>query len=284
MTRLRTTEMPSPIIKWAGGKRQLLDRIDARMPEKYGRYYEPFLGGGALFFHLEPERASINDLNPALVNLYKQVRDDLDVYEAVLTEIDQDMPKDKAEAKVYYYDKRSRYNELLATHTYDTETAALLTFINKHCFNGLYRVNSKGAFNVPYNNSLRASFEPANTEAVSRALGRATLTCGDFEEAVADAKAGDFVFFDSPYAPLNDTSFEAYTKEGFLEKDHRRLAGLYRDLDRRGCLLMLTNHDTPLIHELYASYRIDVVSVSRAINSDASKRHGTEVIVTNYLG
>lgn len=281
---MHTTEIPSPLIKWAGGKRQLLGRIDERMPEKYGRYYEPFLGGGALFFHLKPDNATINDLNPALINLYEQVRDSCDVYERVLGEIDSEMPSDKPEAKVYYYAMRDRYNALLASDTYDTETAALFTFINKHCFNGLYRVNAKGAFNVPFNNSLRASFDPVNTDAVSDALGRARILCGDFTEAVADAEAGDFVFFDSPYAPLNDTSFEAYTKEGFLENDHRRLASLFRELDELGCLLMLTNHDTPLIRELYAGYRIDVVEVSRAINSDASKRHGTEVIITNYLG
>lgn len=280
---MRTNEIPSPLIKWAGGKRQLLGRIDERMPENYGRYYEPFLGGGALFFHLQPDDATINDLNPALINLYVQVRDSCDVYEQLLSEMDSEMPEDKLGAKDYYYAMRDRYNTLLASATYNTETAALLTFINKHCFNGLYRVNAKGSFNVPFNNSLRPSYDSVNTGAVSAALGRARIMCGDFTEAVTDAKAGDFVFFDSPYAPLNDTSFEAYTKEGFLEGDHRRLACLFRELDERGCLLMLTNHDTPLIRELYDRYRIDVVEVSRAINSDASKRRGTEVIITNYL-
>lgn len=217
------------------------------------------------------------------MNLYECVRDELDVYVQILAGIDEAMPAEKSEAKAYYYSMRSRYNELLAAGSYTTETAALLVFINKHCFNGLYRVNAKGAFNVPYNNSARASFDPMNTKAVSTALHHAHLMCGDFEAAIADAAAGDFVFFDSPYAPLNGTTFEAYTREGFLEKDHRRLAALYRELDARGCLLMLTNHDTPLIHELYEGYRIDSVSVARAINSDASKRRGTEVIVTNYL-
>lgn len=280
---MRTNEIPSPLIKWAGGKRQLLGRIDERMPKKYGRYYEPFFGGGALFFHLQPDNATINDLNPALINLYEQVRDSRDVYERLLGEIDGRMPNDKPGAKDYYYSMRDRYNTLLSSAIYNTETAALLTFINKHCFNGLYRVNARGSFNVPFNNSLRPSFDSANTGAASVALGRARIMCGDFTEAVADSEAGDFVFFDSPYAPLNDTSFEAYTKEGFLEGDHRRLASLFRELDERGCFLMLTNHDTPLIRELYDGYRIDVVEVSRAINSDASKRRGTEVIITNYL-
>lgn len=280
---MRTTEIPSPLIKWAGGKRQLLDCIDKRMPATYNRYYEPFLGGGALFFHLQPEKAIVNDLNPALVNLYKQVRDACNVYKQVLSEIDAGIPKNKDDAKTYYYAMRTRYNNLITSSSYNTETAALLTFINKHCFNGLYRVNTKGAFNVPYNNSLRPSFDPVNTNAVSIALEHAQIMCGDFTDAVSDAKAGDFIFFDSPYAPLNDTSFEAYTKEGFLEKDHRRLADLFRSLNERGCLLMLTNHDTPLIRKLYTGYRIDIVEVNRTINSDASKRYGTEVIITNYL-
>lgn len=280
---MRTNEVPAPLIKWAGGKRQLLDRIDDRMPQKYGHYYEPFFGGGALFFHLQPESATINDLNPSLVNLYEQVRDSCDAYENLLGKIDADIPDNKTDAKAYYYTMRARYNELLANGSYTTEMAALLTFINKHCFNGLYRVNAKGLFNVPYNNSLRTSFDPVNTNAVSTALSNTRLMCGDFFDAVADAKAGDFIFFDSPYAPLTDTSFEAYTKEGFLEEDHRRLADLFRTLDARGCLLMLTNHDTPLIRELYEGYRIDVVEVTRAINSNASRRHGTEVIITNYL-
>lgn len=277
------TETPSPLIKWAGGKRQLLDRIDDRLPAKFGRYYEPFMGGGALFFHLQPKEAILNDLNRALVNLYECVRDEYDAYAEVLTGIDAAIPRDKFEAKAYYYLMRERYNQLLTAGIYNAETAALFVFINKHCFNGLYRVNARGAFNVPYNNSLSVSFEPNNTKAVSAALGRATIMCCDFEDAVADARAGDFVFFDSPYAPLNETTFEAYTKEGFLEEDHRRLANLFRDLDDRGCLLMQTNHDTHLIRTLYKGYRIDVVEVARAISSDASKRHGTEVIITNYL-
>ncbi len=280
---MQAAEIPMPLIKWAGGKRQLLDRIDDRMPSKYGHYFEPFFGGGALFFHLQPKNATINDLNRALVNLYECVRDNHNDYVQMLSEIDKAIPHGKTEAKAYYYAMRERYNALLATNSYTTETAALMVFINKHCFNGLYRVNANGAFNVPYNNSLRASFDPANTKAVSEALGCARVLCGDFSDAVKDAREGDFVFFDSPYAPLNDTSFEAYTKEGFLEKDHRRLASLFRELDSRGCLLMLTNHDTPLIRSLYGGYRIDVIEVARAINSDASKRKGTEVIITNYL-
>lgn len=280
---MRVSGTLSPLVKWAGGKRQLLDRIEERLPESFDRYYEPFFGGGALFFHLRPPKATVNDLNRSLINLYQRVRDDKDNYIRMLSRIDSAMPDDRDESKQYYYALRERYNELLSSASYTVETAALMTFINKHCFNGLYRVNAKGQFNVPYNNSMSASFDEENTRAVSEALGVAEIMCGDFSDAVYDASAGDFVFFDSPYAPLNETTFEAYTKEGFLEEDHRRLASLFRELDSRGCYLMLTNHDTELIRELYEGYRIDVVSVNRAINSDASRRRGIEVIVTNYL-
>jgi DNA adenine methylase len=157
-----------------------------------------------------------------------------------------------------------------------------LVFLNKHCFNGLYRVNAKGFFNVPYNNSRKPSIDPYNIRLASEALAKADILCGDFSKAVEGAGTGDFVFLDSPYAPLNDTTFEAYTKEGFLEEEHRKLADLFRELDARGCSVMLTNHNTELIRSLYEGHYIDTVSVKRGINSDASKKTGGEVIITNY--
>ena len=282
MTRAETRQ-PTPLVKWAGGKRQLLDRIAARMPsEGYETLYEPFIGGGAVFLSLRPERAVINDINRELINLYKTVKNDPIALSAEIDKIDDRMPENPDEAKAYYYEMRDRYNELIASETLDIEAAAMLVFINKHCFNGLYRVNAKGAFNVPYNGSRTRSMNPENIQAVSEALAHAEILCGDFEPAVADAKAGDFVFLDSPYVPIKETTFEAYTKEGFLEEDHRRLAQLFRELDARGCSVMLTNHNTELIRELYDGFVIDTVSVKRAINSDASKRTGEEVIITNY--
>ena len=164
------------------------------------------------------------------------------------------------------------------------ELAALFVFINKHCFNGLYRVNGKGLFNVPYNNSRSASVDEKAIMDVSKYLKGVSIIDGDFEEACKDAKRGDFVFIDSPYAPLNPTSFESYTKEGFDIESHRRLANLYDELTDRGYYCMLTNHNTELINELYSNsgYKIDVVSVKRMINSDASNRVGEEVIICNY--
>ena len=167
---------------------------------------------------------------------------------------------------------------------YDVELAALFVFINKHCFNGLYRVNGKGLFNVPYNNSRRVSVDDGAIRDISKYLQGITIIDGDFEEACKGAKKGDFIFIDSPYAPLNPTSFESYTKEGFDIESHRRLARLYDELTERGCYCMLTNHNTELINDLYGNkgYTIDVVSVKRMINSDASNRVGEEVIICNY--
>ena len=167
---------------------------------------------------------------------------------------------------------------------FDVELAALFVFINKHCFNGLYRVNGKGMFNVPYNNSRRLSIDEDNIMSVSKYLSSVTIKEGDFEDACSDAKKGDFVFIDSPYAPLNPTSFESYTKEGFDIESHKRLSKLYDELTARGCYCMLTNHNTDLINELYGNkgYKIDVVSVKRMINSDASNRVGEEVVICNY--
>ena len=158
----------------------------------------------------------------------------------------------------------------------------MLVFLNKHCFNGLYRVNGKGLFNVPYNNSIRKSCDRESILAVSRALQGVKILTGDFQRTCDLARKGDFVFLDSPYAPLNPTSFEAYTKEGFDLRSHRRLAEVYAELTGRGCFCMLTNHNTELINELYGKYSRRVVPVKRLINSDAKKRTGEEIIITNY--
>lgn len=271
----------APFVKWAGGKRQLLQQIRERMPEQYNNYYEPFIGGGAVLFELQPENAWINDINTALVHTYRQIQGNPEDFLREVEKLDQEMPED---GKSYYYEMRELYNDKLMKQEYDTGLAALFVFINKHCFNGLYRVNGKGLFNVPYNNSRKASVDRELILETSRYLQKVRITQGDFEEACKEAGEGDFVFIDSPYAPLNPTSFESYTKEGFDIESHKRLADLYDRLTRRGCYCMLTNHNTELINQLYQGkgYRIDVVSVKRMINSDASKRTGEEVIICNY--
>ena len=271
----------APFVKWAGGKRQLIPQIRERMPEKYNDYYEPFVGGGAVIFDLLPANALINDINKALINTYRTICNEPDTFLKEVNRLDNDMWED---GKKYYYTIREHYNDKLMRSEYDEELAALFVFINKHCFNGLYRVNGKGLFNVPYNNSRRVSVDEDVTMATSEYLKGVTIIDGDFEQACKNAKKGDFVFIDSPYAPLNPTSFESYTKEGYDIESHKRLAKLYDELTARGCYCMLTNHNTELINELYGNkdYKIDVVSVKRMINSDASNRVGEEVIICNY--
>lgn len=270
-----------PFVKWAGGKRQLLPQIKERMPEKYNNYYEPFVGGGAVIFELLPSNALINDINKALINAYKQICSTPEAFLEVVKKLDKEIWED---GKEYYYSLREHYNDKLMKAEYDVELAALFVFINKHCFNGLYRVNGKGLFNVPYNNSRRASVDEKIIMKISEYLQGVTIIDGDFEVACKNAKKEDFVFIDSPYAPLNATSFESYTKEGFDIESHRRLAKLFDELTARGCYCMLTNHNTDLINELYGNkgYKIDIVSVKRMINSNASNRVGEEVIICNY--
>ena len=271
----------SPFLKWAGGKRQLLDKIIDRMPKSFNNYYEPFIGGGALLFELQPAKAVINDINASLINAYITIAEKPFEFISAVIELDSQIPED---GKTYYYSLRERYNNKLVRTEYDTELAALFVFLNKHCFNGLYRVNAKGLFNVPYNNSKRESINKESIIAISEYLKNIKIMQGDFEKACNDAQRGDFVFFDSPYAPLNPTSFESYTKEGFDIESHKRLANLFKKLTDKGCYCMLTNHNTEFINDLYGNkeYKIDVVRVKRMINSNASKRVGEEVIIYNY--
>lgn len=270
-----------PFVKWAGGKRQLLTQIKERMPKDYNRYFEPFVGGGAITFALLPKDAWINDINEALINSYLQIRDNPKDFLDLIAQIDGEMWDD---GKKYYYFIREKYNEKLSNHEFDEELAAMFVFLNKHCFNGLYRVNRKGLFNVPYNNSRRLSCDRDSILAVSKKLQSMKITVGDFEKVSMEASIGDFIFFDSPYAPLNSTSFEAYTKEGFDIESHKRLSRLYDELTKKGVFCMLTNHNTDFINNLYGNkgYRMDVVSAKRMINSDANNRRGEEIIICNY--
>ena len=271
----------TPFVKWVGGKRQLLGEIEKRMPKEFDKYYEPFVGGGAVVFSLLPDKAVINDINMALINAYKQIRDYKEDFLKKIKQLDEQMGRD---VKKYYYSLRERYNDKLMQNELDVELAALFVFINKHCFNGLYRVNGKGLFNVPYNNSVSNSCNESVVREVSEYLKNVTILAGDFQVACQDAKAGDFIFIDSPYAPLNPISFAAYTKEGFDVESHQRLANLFAELTERGCYCMLTNHNTAFINELYADkgYKMEVVGVRRSINSDASNRTGEEIIIYNY--
>ena len=270
-----------PFVKWAGGKKQLLDRLESRMPATYERYYEPFIGGGALFLDVQPELAIINDTNEQLLNVYQQLKIDTEAVINAVNVLDAD-PCDTAR----YLAIREKYNTKIKAHELDAECAALMIWINKHCFNGLYRVNSKGLFNVPYNNkSDGVSIDATNLRNIGLYLQSRDIEIrqGDFEDACMDVAPGDFVYFDSPYVPISETAnFTDYTKDGFSLEDHKSLAALYRKLAAQGTKVMLSNHNVPLVHELYIGFTIEEVDVRRAINRNAAKRSGKEVIITNY--
>lgn len=269
-----------PFVKWTGGKRQLLQQLEERMPDTYNTYYEPFIGGGALFLDIAPQKAVINDLNSQLVNAYQQIRDNCD---DVLSELDK-LNKTKCSAE-RFYKLRDKYNEKLANNTTDIESCVLFIYILYTCFNGLYRLNKSGKYNAPFGKHEHAGYDKDNIIAVSNYLSNNDITIinGDFEDAVKNATKGDFVYFDSPYVPETITaSFTSYTAGGFGETEHRRLAKLCRELDERGVMFMLSNNDVDFVHELYEGFNIDSVSARRSINRDATKRKGMEVIIKNY--
>lgn len=273
--------MLNPVIKWVGGKRQLLSAIKERMPKEFGTYYEPFFGGGAVYFGITPKKAVINDFNEQLVNLYKQIKAHCDEIMRLLTKWGEEYNQlsSDAERDAYYYGKRNLYNDCLLVNDMSILSAALVIFLNKAGFNGLYRVNQNGQYNVPPGHKKKLNlFDEANMKAVSKAFTGAKIMQGDFEVACKNAKAGDFVFFDSPYY---DT-FDTYQAGGFSEEDHKRLYRLFAELSDKGVYCMLTNNSCDYIKNLYAKFNVETIKVKRMVNCDATKRTGEEVIITNY--
>ena len=280
MEELKKYEL-SPFVKWAGGKRQLLNELMTRVPLEFNNYLEPFLGGGTLLLNLQPKSASVNDINSQLINVYRAIKSDAN--ELIRAVGDLDLIDSNKEV---YYERREAFNQKIHKKELDVEAAALFIWLNKHCFNGLYRVNKSGLFNVPYNNKVSGkSIIPSNLEAMSQYFQENNIEFynTDFMDITAKAKVGDFVYFDSPYIPESTTAnFTDYTKDGFSYEDHLRLANNFIELDKQGVKLMLSNNNVPLVHELYEGYYITEVDVKRAINSKATKRKGKEIIVTNY--
>lgn len=271
----------TPALKWVGGKTQLLESIRKKIPSHYNNYFEPFVGGAAVLLGLQPKQATINDINEQLINLYRQLKISV---EDVIKEVKK---LDLAPCtKERYYNIRERYNKKIEANVQDVESAAIMIWLNKHCFNGLYRVNKKGLFNVPYNNRVNGkSIDENNIRAIGQYLKNEDINiiCKDFEEACADVKPGDFVYFDSPYVPESKTAdFTDYSKEGFSLEDHKRLADLFRKLDKMGAKVMLSNNDVSLVRDFYAGYNIQSLDVKRMINRNANKRVGKEVLITNY--
>lgn len=271
-----------PFVKWAGGKRQIMPEIKKYVPENYDTFYEPFVGGGAVFFELAPRKAVINDYNSELMNVFECIKDEVK-FDKMCTELNHHEANHSEE---YYYQVRNidrdpkKYNKLA-----DYKKAARTIYLNKACFNGLYRVNSKNEFNVPFGKKEKVNtYEGQNLGVVHCILNfnDIKLLSTDFEEAVKDAKKGDFVYLDPPYD--SDTStFNDYTENGFNKDEQRRLALLFKELSDRGCYVMLSNHNTILVNELYKDYNIHVIEAKRNINANGKKRGKVEeVIITNY--
>lgn len=266
-----------PFLKWVGGKTKLLDQLVTRAPRTYRRYFEPFLGGGALFFRLRPASASLSDLNAELIDCYRAIRDDVG---AVIDALERHRAR---HSEAYYYATRDRWNEE-RQGLLPAQRAAAFIYLNKTCYNGLWRVNRRGLFNVPAGRYEGPTIcDAAGLRAASVALRAAELEARPFETLLAEAEAGDFVYFDPPYVPVGATAdFTSYTAEAFGLEDQRRLAQVFRALADRGCAVMLSNSDTPLVRRLYAGFRVDRVWAPRAVNSRADARGAVaEVIVTN---
>jgi len=273
MVTVKEIIAPKPFVKWAGGKKQLLNQLMTNIPLRFNRYYEPFLGGGALFFSLLPDDAVLADKNEELINAYIVIRDNV---EALIKSL-----KKHKNTESYYYQIR----EVDPNKLSPVERASRFIYLNKTCYNGLWRVNSKGKFNVPFGRYKNPKIcDEENLRAVSLALQGKEILCCDFEEAVVAAKAGDFIYFDPPYYPLSKTaSFTRYTKEDFGPKEQERLAKVFKELDRRGCYLLLSNSNTDFIKKLYSGYNIKEVKANRFINCKANKRKGvTELLISNF--
>ncbi|MEY4440455.1 MAG: hypothetical protein RLY49_81 [Candidatus Parcubacteria bacterium] len=272
-----------PFLKWVGGKGQLLSQFENLFPKKFNSYFEPFVGGGAVFFDINPKKAYINDINETLINTYLHIKNDVEKVIKQLKKIEQDfLSKEGIARKEYYYSIREKYNSL--THS-DFKKSLYFLFFNKTAFNGVYRENSKGEFNVPigsYKNPKIVNED--NLRLVSKILSNTKITNLSFAEAVKKAKAGDFVYFDPPYYPLSKTSkFTKYSKDDFSKEDQICLRDLYVELDKKGVYVMLSNSSAPFIKELYSDFKQTPVYATRMVNSKSDRRGKiTEIVITNY--
>jgi DNA adenine methylase len=278
-------EKPKPFVKWVGGKRQLLKQfrlLNLYPPEKFNiktaAYFEPFVGGGAVFFDLLPRKAFLSDLNAELVTTYNVIKNNVEKLILTLNKHEYD--------KEYFLKIRALDQKQLS----DIEIAARFIYLNRACFNGMYRVNSKGGFNVPFGKYTNPQIcDEQNLRRVSKALVDVEIRHEDYKNVLKKAVKGDFVYFDPPYYPVSKTaSFTSYTAESFLDKEQTELRDTFLELSNRGCYVMLSNSDTPFINEIYSEIidkgiKITKVSAGRAINSKASGRGKiTEVLITNY--
>ncbi len=274
-------EIPK-FVKWAGGKGQLLKQLSPLFPKKFNRYLEPFVGSGAVFFYIvqkyQPEEIILSDVNQELIDTYEIIRDDVD---RLIVELKQHKEYHMVEGKKYYLTIRSTDPNKLPK----LERAARFIYLNKTCFNGLYRVNLKGVFNVPMGSYKNPEIvQEKRLKKASELLQNVSLKVMSFEKITSLAKKNDFIYFDPPYYPLkNKKSFTTYAKDSFMEKEQELLAKVFTKLDKKGCKVMLSNSDSDFIKKLYNDYSIHLVKATRMINCDGAKRGKiNEVVVTNY--
>ncbi len=266
-------DSPRPFLKWVGGKRQLMPHLMGALPQNFNRYFEPFLGGGALFFELMPVRAFLSDCNMELIETYAAIRDDV---EGVIRHL-----KRHRYTEEHYYRVRAQNVARMS----DAGKAARMIYLNRTGFNGLYRVNSKGEFNVPFGRHTNPRIcDENNLRAVAASLEDVELRVASFEHTLDSARKDDLIYMDPPYIPLSRTSnFVAYQKHGFGMENQESLAKVFESLDARGCYLMLSNADVPWMKRRYRGYRIRPVRAARCVNARASARGPVgELIVTNY--
>ena len=272
-----------PILKWAGGKTQLLPEITSRAPKSFSTYHEPFVGSGAVFFAFSPSKATISDTNGNLVRLYTDVRDNtVQLFERLqaLQEGFNELPSEEKSA--HYYSKRALFN---AEANGSINQSALMVFLNKTGFNGMYRENAKGEFNIPFAKKESVNLPTyEHLEACKSALDGADILHTGFESILARAKPGDFVYFDPPYVPLTKTSsFTSYQAQGFSLNDHEKLAQTFSSLHESGVKVLLSNSDTPEVRKMFKNFTVETVHARRSINSRGSGRGAVaEVLVRNY--
>ena len=276
--------VPKPFVKWAGGKRQLIPILNKNLPKTFGTYYEPFLGGGALLFHVmskhQSQECSISDLNSDLVLTYTMIRDRV---EDLISSL-------KKHAKYYQKDSKSYYYSVRESHPRSAiEKASRLLFLNRTCFNGLYRVNSKGKFNVPLGRYTNPNIVNAdNLYAVSKILNSnpVRIRCQDFESVLDEVKSGDFIYFDPPYQPISETAnFTSYTNKDFTHEDLTRLFRLCEKLNEMGCKIMLSNSYSDVVSDMFSSksWNVAKIEANRSINSNSKNRTGHyELLIKNY--
>lgn len=274
-----------PFVKWAGGKRQIMNELLKYVPENYNTYYEPFIGGGALFFELfnsYGKKAVINDYNKELMNVYSCLKDEV-LFEKMFNELNRHQTNHSEE---YYYEIRNiDRNKKKYSKIADYKRAARTIYLNKACFNGLYRVNSNDEFNVPFGKKSKVNIYDGQNLGIVHCLlnfNDVEILSTDFEDAVATAKKGDFIYLDPPYDSDTKT-FNDYTENGFGKEEQIRLAELFKKLSKKGCYVMLSNHNTSLVKKLYKDFNIHMIRAKRNINADGKKRGKVEeLIVTNY--